>query len=174
MPLYTKRRNMKNLFTLLLLSIVFVSCQSTASKWTTIKFIQEKPVLVHLKLGDNAHSHGDGMAFEAAIKDTTGNNVGEVLGWLVTVDIMDGDSASPVHIADRLGTTVFNLGDENEIIAQGGTSYHEGEQQMKFGLSQKRAIVGGTGKYKGVNGEVPTTRNDDGTYTHVLDVKMDQ
>ena len=44
---------------------------------------------------------------------------------------------------------------------------------MKLGLSQKRAIVGGTGKYKGVEGEVTTTRNDDGTYTHVLDVKLE-
>lgn len=165
---------MKNLFTLILLSIVFVSCQQSSSKWTTIKFVQEKPVLVHLNLGDTANSHGDGMAFEAAIKDTAGNKAGEVLGWLVTVDIVDGDSINPVHITERIGTMVFNLGEENEIIAQGGTSYQKGEQQMKSGLQQKRAIVGGTGKYKGVNGEVTTTRNDDGTYTHVLDVKMDQ
>jgi hypothetical protein len=165
---------MKNLFTLLLLSIVFVSCQQSSSKWTTITFIQEKPALVHLNLGDTAHSHGDGMAFEAAIKDTAGNKVGEVLGWLVTVDIVDGDTLNPVHITERIGTMIFNLGEENEIVAQGGTSYQKGEQQMSSGLQQKRAIVGGTGKYKGVNGEVTTTRNEDGTYTHVLDVKMDQ
>lgn len=165
---------MKHLFTLFLISIVFVSCQQSSSKWTTITFIQDKPALVHLNLGDTAHSHGDGMAFEAVINDTAGNNMGEVLGWLVTVDIMDGDSSNPIHVSERIGTMVFNLGDENEIIAQGGTSYHKGEQQMKLGLSQKRAIVGGTGKYKGVNGEVTTTRNDDGTYTHVLDIKMDQ
>lgn len=166
---------MRNLLALIICGIIVIGCQNTSpSKWETIKFIQDKPALAHLNLGDTAQSHGDGMAFEAALKDTAGNNIGEVLGWLVTVDIMDGDSSNPVHVAERIGTMVFNLGDENEIIAQGGTSYHKGEQQMKLGLQQKRAIVGGTGKYKGVNGEVTTTRNDDGTYTHVLDVKMDQ
>ncbi len=69
---------------------------------------------------------------------------------------------------------VFNLGDENEIVAQGGTSYHQGQAQMKEGLSQKRAVVGGTGIYKGIAGEVTTTRNEDGTYTHVLDVKREK
>jgi hypothetical protein len=77
-------------------------------------------------------------------------------------------------ISERFGTLVFNLGDENEIVAQGSTSYPKDEEQMKSGLQQKRAIVGGTGKYKGINGEVTTTRNEDGTYTHLLDVKMDQ
>lgn len=165
---------MKNLFYLLSVCVFFVGCQSTSSKWTTIKFIQEKPVLVHLNLGDTTLTHGDGMAFEAALKDEKNNTVGEVLGWLVTVDLMDGDSLNQVKISERIGTLVFNLGDENEIIAQGGTSYHTGDEQMKSGLQQKRAVVGGTGKYKGVNGEVTTTRNDDGTYTHLLDIKMEQ
>lgn len=165
---------MKKLSLIVIVFSVLLSCQSTStSKWTTINFVQEKPFLVHLNLGDTAHSHGDGMAFEALIKDTAGNDVGEVLGWLVTVDLMDGDSANPVYVSERIGTMVFNFGDENEIVAQGGTSYHKGEQQMKLGISQKRAIVGGTGKYKGIEGEVTTTRNDNGTYTHVLDVKLE-
>lgn len=154
--------------------INLLSCNNqSSSQWQTLKFVQEKPALVHLNLGDTAHSHGDGMAFEAALKDTSGKAVGEVLGWLVTVDIVDGDSTSLVKVSDRIGTMVLNFGDENEIIAQGGTSYHHGEQQMKLGIAQKRAIVGGTGKYKGIEGEITTTRNDDGTYTHVLDVKLE-
>jgi hypothetical protein len=44
---------------------------------------------------------------------------------------------------------------------------------MKLGIPQKNAVVGGTGKYKGVRGEVTTTRNEDGTYTHIFDIKMD-
>jgi hypothetical protein len=67
---------------------------------------------------------------------------------------------------------VFNFDEDNKIVASGGTSNHKGEQVMKLGIDQKRAVVGGTGKYKGIKGEVTTTRNEDGTYTHVLDVKM--
>jgi hypothetical protein len=150
-----------------------LSCQNqTGSAWQTLTFIQEKPLLTHLNLGDTAHGHGDGTAFEAPIMDTNGVKVGEVMGWLVTVDIMDGDSLNPVYDTERIGTVVYNLGDENEIIAQGGTSYHKGEKEMKLGIEHKRAIVGGTGRYKGLKGEVIITRNDDGTYTHVLDFKM--
>lgn len=166
---------MKQFLVIFSAALFMLSCQNqSSSKWTTIKFIQENPTLVNLSMVDTAESHGDGMAFEAAIKDTSGNNIGEVLGWLVIVDLMDGDSANPVYETDRLGAIVFNLGDENEIIAQGGTSYMKGEHQMKNRLPQKRAIVGGTGKYKGIEGEVTTTRNEDGTYMHVLDVKIEQ
>lgn len=165
---------MKQLFVVFLAAFFLMSCQKqSGTTWQTLKFIQEKPLLTHVNLGDTAHGHGDGMAFEAVLKDTTGTAVGEVLGWIVTVDIVDGDSANLFKVSDRIGTMVFDLGDENEIIAQGGTSYHHGEQQMKLGIAQKRAIVGGTGKYKGVEGEITTIRNDDGTYTHVLDVKLE-
>jgi len=150
-----------------------VAKNQSSSEWQTLTYTQDKPLLTHVNLGDSAHGHGDGMAFEAVLKDTTGTAVGELLGWIVTVDIVDGDSANLIKVSDRIGTMVFDLGDENEIIAQGGTSYHHGEQQMKLGIAQKRAIVGGTGKYKGVEGEITTIRNDDGTYTHVLDVKLE-
>lgn len=164
---------MKQLFVVFSAAFFLLSCQNqTGSTWQTLTFIQDKPLLTHVNLGDTAHGHGDGMAFEAVLKDTTGTAVGEVLGWLVTVDIVDGDSANPVHITDRIGTMVIKFDDENKIIASGGTRYSKGEQVMKLGIAQKRAVVGGTGKYKGVKGEVTTTRNEDGTYKHVLDVKM--
>jgi len=164
---------MKQFLAIFAAAFFLLSCQNqTGSTWQTLTFSQEKPLLTNVNLGDTAHGHGDGMAFEAVLKDTTGTAVGEVLGWLVTVDIVDGDSANPVYITDRVGTMVIKFDDENKIIASGGTSYNKGEQVMKLGIEQKRAVVGGTGKYKGVKGEVTTTRNEDGTYKHVLDVKM--
>jgi hypothetical protein len=164
---------MKQFLVIFTAAFFLLSCQNqTGSAWQTLTFIQEKPFLTHVNLGDTAHGHGDGMAFEAVLKDTAGTAVGELLGWMVTVDIVDGDSANAVHITDRIGTMVFKFEDENKIIASGGTVYHKGEQVMKLGIAQKRAVVGGTGKYKGIKGEVTTTRNEDGTYTHVLDVKM--
>jgi hypothetical protein len=67
---------------------------------------------------------------------------------------------------------VFKFDEDNKIVTSGGVIYPKGEQQMDIGIAQKRAVVGGTGKYKGIKGEVTTTRNEDGTYKHVLDVKM--
>lgn len=165
---------MKQFLVIFTAAFFLLSCQNqTGSAWQTLTFIQDKPFLTHVNLGDTAHGHGDGMAFEAVLRDTAGTVVGEVLGWMVTVDIADGDSANTVHMTDRIGTMVIKFGDENKIVAQGGTSYHKGEQQMKLGLAQKRAITGGTGKYKGIMGEVTTTRNEDGTYLHVLDIKLE-
>jgi hypothetical protein len=151
-----------------------LSCQNkSGSEWHTVTYIQDKPYLTHLNLGDSLHGHGDGMAYEAPIRDTAGNVVGEILGWIVSVDIMDGDSSASINIIDRIGTAVLNFGDENEIMVQGGNTYMHGETIMKVGVPQKRAIVGGTGKYKGVEGELTTTRNADSTYTQTLDMKLE-
>jgi hypothetical protein len=164
---------MKQFLAIFIAAFFLLSCQNqSSSAWQTLTFIQDKSLLTHINLGDSAHGHGDGMAFEAVLRDTAGTVVGEVLGWMVTVDIVDGDSANTVHMTDRIGTMVLKFDDENKIIASGGTSNHKGEQVMKLGINQKRAVVGGTGKYKGIKGEVTTTRNEVGTYTHVLDVKM--
>jgi hypothetical protein len=165
---------MKQFLVIFSAAFFLLSCQNQSrSAWQTFTFIQGKSMLTHINLGDSAHGHGDGMAFEAVLRDTAGTVVGEVLGWMVTVDIVDGDSTNPIHITDRVGTMVIKFDDENKIVASGGISYKNGEQLMKVGIAQKRAVVGGTGKYKGVKGEVTTTRNEDGTYTHIFDIKMD-
>ena len=164
---------MKQFLAIFTAAFFLLSCQNqSGSAWQTLTYTQDKPLLTHVNLGDTAHGHGDGMAYEAILKDTAGTAVGEVLGWLITVDIMDGDSANPIHITERIGTMVIKFDEENKIIASGGTINSKGEQVMKLGIAQKRAVVGGTGKYKGIKGEVTTTRNEDGTYKHVLDVKM--
>ncbi len=165
---------MKQFLVIFTAAFFLLSCQNqTGSDWQTLTFIQEKPILTNVNLGDTAHGHGDGMAFEAVLKDTAGTEVGEVLGWMTTVDIEDGDSANPVYITDRIGTMVLKFDEENKIIASGGTSYKKGEQEMNIEIPQKRAVVGGTGKYKGIKGEVTTSRNKDGIYKHVLSVKIE-
>jgi hypothetical protein len=165
---------MKQFLAIFTAAFFLLSCQNqSSSAWQTFTYIQDKPLLTHVNLGDTAHGHGDGMAYEATLKDTTGTTVGEVLGWMVTVDIADGDSANTVHMTDRIGTMIIKFGNENKIVVPGGSTYDKGEQVMNFGIPQKNAVVGGTGKYKGVRGEVTTTRNEDGTYTHIFDIKME-
>ena len=164
---------MKQFLIIFTAAFFLLSCQNQSeSSWQSMTFLVDKPLLTHINLGDTANSHGDAIAYEQVLRDSTGKIVGEVLGWGVTVDIVDGDSANPIHISDRIGTAIFKFDDENQIIALGGTTYHKGEQLMKVGISLKRAIIGGTGKYKGVQGEVTTYRNEDGSYKQILDVKM--
>jgi hypothetical protein len=165
---------MKQILVIFSAALFLLSCQNqSVSKWETLKFIQEKPVLTHVNLGDTAHGHGDAMAFESVLKDTTGKVVGEELGWVITVDILEGDSTGPQYASERIASLVFNFGNEDEIVCQGMFSYIKGERLIKTGTGQTSVIVGGTGKYKGISGQLTTTRNDDGTYLHVFDVKKD-
>lgn len=164
---------MKQFLSIFIIAFFLLSCNKKAdSSWQTMTFYLDKPLLTHINLGDSANSHGDAIAYEQVLRDSTRKVVGEVLGWGVTVDVLDGDSANPIQISDRIGTAVFKFDEENQIIALGGTTYHNNEKLMKVGISLKRAIIGGTGKYKGITGEVTTYRYDDGSYKQVLDVKM--
>ena len=112
-------------------------------------------------------------AFEAPLRDSLGNIVASVLGWTVTVDIMDGDSANPKILRERIGTTIFDFGEENEIVASGITSYYDGEKRIKLGLTHFNPVTGGTGKYKGVEGEYSVTRQADSTYVYIFNLKME-
>jgi hypothetical protein len=163
---------MKQIILVLATAIYLLSCQNQpAEKWETQKFIQDNPMLTHLNLGDTAHGHGDGMAWEAPLRDTLGNIVGEAYGWLTTIDIMDGDSANPTYIRERIGTSIFNFGDENEIISDGIVSFHDRNKRLKIGLTQIFPVVGGTGKYKGVEGEFSVTRQADSTNVYIFNIK---
>jgi len=163
---------MKQIILVFATSIYLLSCQNQpVSKWETMKFIYDNPSLTHINLGDTAHGHGDGLAWEAPFRDTLGNIVGEAYGFLVTVDILDGDSANPTYIRERIGTTIFNFGDENEIIGESLFSFQDGQQRLKIGLSQVFPVVGGTGKYKGVEGEFSVTRQTDSINVYLFNIK---
>jgi alpha-D-ribose 1-methylphosphonate 5-triphosphate synthase subunit PhnG len=41
---------------------------------------------------------------------------------------------------------------------------------MEPGVGQVRAVIGGTGDYIGATGQITTTRNDDGSYDHVVEL----
>jgi hypothetical protein len=163
---------MKQFLAIFTAALFLLSCQNQAdSSWQTLTFKADKALLTHVNLGDTAHNHGDVSAWESPLRDTVGNIVGEAYGFLITVDIMDGDSANPTYIRERIGTSVFNFGDENEIVADGMASFHVGQKRLKIGKTQIFPIVGGTGKYKGIEGEFSATGQADSTNVYVFNFK---
>jgi hypothetical protein len=129
---------------------------------TELTMIQEAPELTQVDLGADGASHGDLLMFEAALLGEDGEN-GTLTGFLLTADLPDDDGEM---LEERIGSLVFHLGGEDSIVVHGGSVYPEGGVEMETASGQVRAVIGGTGEYIGVRGQVTTTRNEDQTYEH--------
>ena len=139
-----------------------------------MKLYNGKPKITIVNLGDSSHGHGDGTAYEGELMDSSGKVVGEYASWYVTVDMDKRDSNKANHFSEKILTIILNFGDDNEIIIQGGAFHSLDNQMIKPGVpGRKRAIVGGTGKYLGIRGEVIPYRLEDGTYVHDLIYRLD-
>ncbi len=159
---------------LLLLSFLFLISCNRSSEWMSMKLYNGKPNMTIVNLGDSLHGHGDGTAYEGDLMDSTGKVVGEYISWYVTVDMEKRDSNKANHFSEKILTIVLNFGPDDEIIIQGGSFHPLDSHMIKQGIpSRKRAIVGGTGKYRGIRGEVVPYRKDDGSYEHELIYKLD-
>lgn len=107
---------------------------------------------------------GDLTTFEAPIaKD--GQPYGSLMGTMTKVGSIG--AGLNTEREERLLTAVFDL-PQGQISVLGVSYYREGDILLPAGEPVTRAIVGGTGEYVGVDGEVTTVRNEDGSYTHTL------
>lgn len=132
----------------------------------TLNLVQrrEDPVeLSSLDLNPNGDS-GDVTTFVADVYRDD-KPFGSVMGTITTVGAI-GKGSRPKR-EERLLAAVYDL-PGGQISALGISYYFEGDKLLPKGESMTRAIVGGTGLYMGVDGEVTTTRNPDNSYTHVL------
>jgi hypothetical protein len=130
----------------------------------TFVITQAAPFLVEVDVGLPGQSHGDMLAFEAAVSDEEGRT-GVLRGLLITVDQPD-ESGDPFE--DRIGQLVFDMGGGDSLVVAGGSIYSGAETEMLPDAPQLRAVVGGTDKWIGARGQVETTRNADGSYQHVF------
>ena len=152
---------------LALITATHCAVLQAAEVTTEFTIHQDVPSLVHVDLGQDGHSHGDLLAFDAPIQATNGEK-GKVSGFVLTVDIPEKEHEV---FQDRIASIVFDLGNANTRVISGKSVYpHQGELEMVKNNPQIRAVVGGTGKYVGARGQVSTTRDDDGGYTHHIEL----
>ena len=110
--------------------------------------------------GDLGHE----FVFESPmLKD--GKPYGEMFGTMTKV----GEPGHGTHpdAEDRLLNSVFDLPD-GEIVVVGLSFYMPSSPALSKGEPVTRAIVGGTGAYAGIRGELVTTHNADDTYTQEI------
>ena len=170
-PKKSNKKSMKRIITIMCVLASVSACQQPSSKWSTMKVFQEKPQLFAVNLRDTAEDHGDGMAFEATLLDTTRKQVGELHGWWVMVDLSDSTAKRIINTIDAISSMVFNI-DGDDIVVLGDVSMGKENNTLESGYTQRRPIMGGTGKFRGITGELQTIRYPDSTYTHEFIYKL--
>jgi len=159
-------RRLPAIVTLASLGLILIAPQLRADEATkVIKLHQEPPVLANVDLGKAGGSHGDMLAFEAALTGEGGAKA-TLHGLLITVDIPDGADT----LEDRSGQLYIDFGGGNSVVIAGRSVYEGGQAEMTKGTPQLRAIIGGTGEYMGARGQVSSVRNADNSYDHTLEL----
>lgn len=166
-PLSPRLRRLTLATTLVFIAFTYSGVLRAAEVTTKFTIHQDEPSLVHVDLGKKGQSHGDLLAFDAPIQTTKGDK-GKLSGFVLTVAIPEKDHEV---FQDRIVSMVFDLGDANTLVISGKSVYpHRGELEMVKNNPQIRAIIGGTGKYIGARGQISTTRDEDGGYTHLFEL----
>jgi hypothetical protein len=157
------------LLAVVLAGVLFVSACTETNSTRTLVIRQEPPLLDTFTLAPTEGAStppGSLRVFDAAITTEDGLT-GNLLGMLITADFPQ--PANGEELEERIGTLIFQFGDD-QLVVTGGTIYPLVNAEMQTGLTQVRAVTGGTGTYLGATGQVTTSRNDDGSYTHTFEL----
>jgi hypothetical protein len=176
---------MKNLLILSLIisSFSIMSCStgthdshdhaSNETTWQTMTFTQDAPSFRDVSDGDDKREHGEMLIFGATLRDTTGQVAARLIGMMTIVDVPGIESFNNTAIEERFTHMAIIFPDGDEISISGANIYPFDSRIMEVNVPQQRAIIGGTGKFKGIRGQLTTTRYEDLTYSQVLEYRLD-
>ncbi len=139
---------------------LFAGATGAGQSTSTLTLLQKNPKIEQV---DSVVKQGILTFFEGALTTTSGADAGVLGGSILTVDV--SEEAREFEVRQR--TLTFDTPD-GQIQAAGLSNYPLTERELADEDPQVIAIVGGTGKYLGVTGEVQTTRLADGSYEHVF------
>ena len=150
-------------------SVLITACGAHSSNQSSENFTvyEDTPKMSLLDLGAPGNSLGDVYHFSAPLHSERGGPVtGEVIGSKTLVKV--ATDANP-NLERRATLLFFTFADrKDQIIAFGVADYTPSAPEFDAGQPAVRAILGGTGKYMGVRGQVISTRNADASYTQVF------
>lgn len=150
-------------------SVLVAACgaHSTNSSTETFTVYEDAPKMSLLDLGAPGNSLGDVYHFSAALHSERGGPVtGELIGSKTLVKLPTDTNPNQERRATLM---FFTFADgKDQIIAFGASDYSPSTPEFEAGQSAVRPVLGGTGKYMGVRGQVTSTRNSDGSYAQVF------
>jgi len=163
MKLITTRRMIA--LTALLASTAITACgvHSTNPSTETLTIYQDAPNMKLLDLGEPGNSPGDVYHFFAPLHSQPGGPVtGEVFGSKTLIKLATDNNPNN---EDRATLLFFTFGGhQDQIVVFGITEYSPTAGEFAEGKSIVRPILGGTGRYMGLRGQLTSTRNADGSY----------
>jgi len=148
------RRSMNRAIIMLAVAslLVLVACtQPSTETMVTIADAREQSAQF-LDLGENGDSLGDILTFDQPLLDADMNAIGNNSG---------------ICIRTRAGHSFqcqWTLTLDNGSIQVAGREFDQGTSLI--------SIVGGTGDYSGITGEMESTNNNDGTFTQRLRYRL--
>ena len=150
-------------FLVVVVSLVLAGCGSNTETLVLTQVATQPPLLTPLDLNPSGNN-GDTTVFEVPVY-IDGEPAGALMGSMIKVS-GPGEGVRKDR-EERMTTAVFVLPD-GQISVLGVSYYIESAAILPAGEPVTRAIVGGTGDYVGINGEVATVRNSDDSYTHTM------
>jgi len=171
---------------LLLVGIVFAGCGSAEPGVTKLVFTSDAPSTHTQTYGNDGSTVGDLGTFEAPLRQK-GRIVGELTGSrTLTFNTKDTAWVHENRIPGKQTDAQVDLWDqEQNFYVNGQGSIHAIGQRLVLddpdpthypfqpnGTKQPLAVVGGTGTFRFAHGELNSTRNDDGTFRHVLILRL--
>jgi hypothetical protein len=138
------------------------ACSDDTSK-TSLTVFSDAPTINPVDVGPPGNSPGDAYYFSAPLRDQPGGAVtGQVYG---TKTMVKPPAPANPNVEQRATMLFFVFGNsQDQIVAAGVPDYPPNASQFQANQPVLRAVVGGTGKYNGVGGQLTSTRNADGSY----------
>jgi hypothetical protein len=150
-------------FGALLLAVgVSAACSSDSDK-TSLTVYEDAPTLSPVDAAPPGDSPGDAYYFFAPVRDQPGGSVtGQVYG---TKTMVKPPAPGNPNVEQRATMLFFVFANsQDQIVVAGVPDYPPNASQFQANQPVLRAVVGGTGKYNGVGGQLTSTRNPDGSY----------
>jgi hypothetical protein len=151
------------------LVVLFAAACSSDSSTTksSLTVYEDAPTLNPVDVGTPGDSPGDAYYFFASLRSQPrGSVIGKLYGTKTMVKPAPPDKPDTEQRATML---FFTFGSrQDQIVVAGVPDYPPNTPEFKANQPVLRAVLGGTGKYKGVGGELSSTRNADNSYKQVF------
>lgn len=143
-------------------AFVLGACGSDTTELTVLHPPVPEPVLLAVSPGES--SVGDIRIFNFEAETDSGDPV--TFDWIMTTTAID---APEPGLETRSSTASLSFGSHNDqLIVEGIALYPGAGSVLAVGDTSQRAIVGGSGRFAGANGEIVSTQLDDGSWRHEI------